>query len=145
MLPITGLVELTTWRTSLKTLASAALLTSEFLEALQCGWADVVFDALGVDGGRRLVDSQREQELIDDFVAPPAARGESLAGGSQSKRFIRLRFHQSFGLQSLDNAVHGDVADRKLPGEVCDPADGLLANRLGDGLDVIFRRFRPVV
>ncbi len=74
----------------------------EFLHACQCFFADMMLDALCVDGSRIVTDSQRNQELHDDVVTMSRESGKFLSLFRELDRTVRLGLDESVALHASE-------------------------------------------
>ncbi len=95
-----------------------AFLFQRLLESIKGFLADMVFDSFGVGRCDFGADTDRKQKLIHDLVSLSRFLGETPTLGCQLDRLIGLRFQPAFALQSCDDAVNRDIADRELLGQV---------------------------
>ncbi len=107
-------------------------------------WANVVFDAFGVELGGIIGDTDGEQEAQHDGVARLRGLGHGAAGIGQIDRAVWGGDDQSVTLEAVDGSTDSDMADAKALCEVADACFPILVLEIRDGLYVVFRRFGSV-
>lgn len=105
----------------------------------------MVFDPLGVDRGRFLVNSNRQQELVNDFMSPAGGFRQFGTFRSKFDGSVAFRGNEAVSLKPGNGSIHGDMRDSKMLGQVSDAALATRFDQVGDRFDVILGQLRRMI
>ena len=97
----------------------------------------MVLDALGINGGDPRVDSQSEQEGIDDLVAAFASVGQASPLLREFDGLVGLRAYQFVTLKALNRPDDGNMSDPEMIGQIPHAALAVGVDQVCDGLDIV--------
>lgn len=81
-----------------------------------------MLDSLRVNRCGFLIDSQRNEESVDRFVAAPGCFCETFSSRRQFDWTVRGCVDEALGLKTGDDPTDRYVADTEVDGKVADPA-----------------------
>lgn len=124
---------------------AAGIAVNEASETVECRWADVVFDSLGVHSRNFRINTERQQKPVDQLVTLPALLRQPPTLWCQFDRSVRRCDNQTVAFQPLDDPDHRDVRDAETLCEVRHTALPVGIGERSDCLDVILGRFGRVI
>ncbi len=105
----------------------------------------MVLDALGVNRGDLGVDTDRQQESVDDLMALSGRDREAAPLGRKFDGLVGLGRHEPLAFEAFYGLNHRDMGDAEAFGEVPYSASSRSIDAISDGFDIVLGQLGGVV